>query len=136
MKQVLALVEQIDRTVRECDARNLPPLTSEPAAAALDLIRRAGLNVTPWQASLVRQLYTDPEFVRRLADPPAQSSRSSRWYLRPDPANPPPSALATHLAWDVVIVDEVEAWRQLGYERPPASARERLSIWPGEKESR
>lgn len=39
------LLERIDRTLSECDARALPPLTSGTAAAAIDAAEQAGAQL-------------------------------------------------------------------------------------------
>lgn len=56
-REVDPLLERIDRDLVECDARSLPPLTSGPAAAVLDLAELAGLKLDPWQQSVVRSMY-------------------------------------------------------------------------------
>lgn len=55
------LLERIDRDLVECDASALPPLTSGPAAAVLDLARQAGLELTPWQEQFVKLAYEQNE---------------------------------------------------------------------------
>lgn len=74
-RDVDPLLERINGVLAECDASDLPPLTSEPAAAALDLMGQAGFEPTPWQESVVRQL---------CADLPVDQPRSRwrRWWSR------------------------------------------------------
>lgn len=75
MTRVDILLVRIERTLAECDDRTLPPLTSEPAAAALDLMGQAAFEPTPWQESVMRQLYAETS-----VDQPR--SRWRRWWSR------------------------------------------------------
>lgn len=95
MTRVDVLLLQIEQTLAECDARRLPPLTSEPAAAMLDVAEQAGLELTPWQESLVRSMYADPDVARRIADPPVLPHR--------------PATVLGYSAGEP-IVDEVQAF--------------------------
>lgn len=84
MTRVDILLAQIELTLAECDARRLPPLTSEPAAAVLDFMGQAGLELTPWQRQFVGSMYADPDAVRRfvedpLPERPYRSMRMEDW---------------------------------------------------------
>jgi hypothetical protein len=79
------LLMHIDRVLAECDARRMPPLTSEPAAAVLDLSEQAGLKVDPWQASVVRAMYADP--IRGITAYEATGGELAA-FVKPLPADP------------------------------------------------
>lgn len=76
-REVDPLLERIDRDLEECDARTLPALPSGPAEAVLDLAERAGVELTPWQASLIRTMYAYPDAMCPQVVPPARPSRPS-----------------------------------------------------------
>lgn len=64
MRPALTVVlERINRTLAECDARSLPPLTNGTAAAAIDLVEQAGLRLDPWQRQVMVTFFADPDAV-------------------------------------------------------------------------
>lgn len=118
MTRVELMLERIDQVLRECDARTLPPLTSGPAAAVLDLADQAGLELTPWQESLVRSMYVaEPDGGLRLqyaTTMPRDAVGSVVAKLRARAAEQQrPGWLPSE-----VIVDEVAAWMAPEPRRP------------------
>lgn len=107
MIRVDILLVHIERTLAECDARTLPPLTSGPAAVVLDLVDRVGLEVTPWQREFVMSAY-------------AQDERG-RWAFRRDLLSVDPATYRRRsvkpLTLGEPIVDEVAAF--VSDRRPP-----------------
>lgn len=120
MNRTDTLLYQIERTLAECDARRLPPLTSGPAAAVLDLVEQAGLTLEPWQEFMVRSMYaTDPVgglAMRYTPATPAKVDRSVLAQLRDRQAGQPPRAWSPQgAAVDWVI--EVAAPRRRRWSR-------------------
>lgn len=128
----------------EVDTSGLEAAFKRASRAFSGLAERAGLQpLDPWQEAMVDDLYARPHD----GPPWVWRHRSSQGPMFTITTPDESGGLAEMVAkardagerewkWpDEVIIDEVQAWCDLGYDPPPAfDRREHLGIWPTQRE--